>query len=123
MATFNSVNIFGPSPTMVVQNRPRSSQTNAYAGQNGVEALDMGERVSTISVTGQLVGASLSALRTAEQTFRSYKNGHTYLFVDTDGAIWSEVELLDFSHASRLIRDASGSRVRRYTATFLIIYP
>jgi hypothetical protein len=119
MASYGGVAIFGAAVSMSTSDNPRESQVNSFFGINGLEALDGGFRGRITKVHGVLYGQSLELLGATEGVFRSYNDGVARVLIDTSGAIWPNVRLLNFQPHGRIRQSADGTCFRAYQAQFL----
>ena len=124
MPTFNGEAIFGVAVKMATASNPRADQKNAFAGLNGVESLDQGDRGTVTTVSGHLIGIGPAGLNAALMLFRSYRDGRAYALVDNFGNTWPFVKLASFEPTGKVNRQTDGYCSQAYTATFehLITY-
>ncbi len=115
-ASFDGVFIFGDSVRMVIPEAQRVAQVNHFFGLSGAELLDGGFRERITSVSGILSGINAAAVADVRDTFRSYVDNIARTLVDTTGAVWPDVVMLEFSPGERIIPDPWLGYILHYTA-------
>jgi hypothetical protein len=116
--TYGGLPIFGRSPIVLVQDTDPARQENAYPGINGIESLPMGTRGRFIVVTGTHVAPTPAELVSAQNFFRSFKDGRPRPLMDTAGYIWPWAELQTFDPLNRRIIEGWYGSVQDFRAVF-----
>lgn len=118
MPSFNGVAIFGAAVKMATGDLEVARQETGFPGLNGVESLAMGSRGLFTTAEGVLYGNSAGGLQSSESTFRSYRDGNSYVLVDSFGGSWNNVVMDAFEPQGRIIQDSYGNYWRTYRARF-----
>jgi hypothetical protein len=117
---FNGEAIFGFPVTMWTEDPEREKQINAFIGINGVEVLDLGQRVRTTHVKGRVWADTQAGLGAAFLPLRLYKNGRAYTLFTTKGELWFNVQLHRLAEVERIFHDPyQGVFYQNYTATLI----
>ena len=91
MPSLGGVNIFGVCVQIQHTPNPNAEQLNEFFGTSGMQSLYGGGRGRAWQIKGLLVGATESAVISAQQNIYSYADGLARAFVDNDGITWSNV--------------------------------
>lgn len=118
LASFNNTDLFGVGvQTRGPSYNPRRAQSNTYPGVNGIEELEMGDDGMFTTVTGMLVGETLSDLNTQRIVLMSYYDGNTYQLVDNYGLTWNNVKMVSLEWPERGKLTPAGW-IAEYSARF-----
>ena len=99
---------------------PKALQINAYAGANGIEAIDLGARGGKTALDAALFASNAPSLAALVQSFRSLQqDGSPYILVDDLGTVWSGVKLITFEPVDRVYPIVGGGYAKKYHAEFL----
>lgn len=126
VASFNGLDL-GFVFWMNTSANPKARQINAYAGANGLEVIDHGSRGGSTIASGALFGILRASLGAAEQQFRQLQiNGSPFALVDTLGATWTGVILLQWEPEGRVYPAIGPGGLpllcRKYRAEFLHVF-
>ena len=97
MSTFAGVDLFGTGPhRMIIQPVIQATKMSGFAGLNGIEDVDLGQRGWPITITGQLKAGNAAALNVIIATIETYRAAGKATLVDTHGVTWTNVRLGPF---------------------------
>ena len=97
MSSFAGVDLFGTGPhQMVVQPVVQAVKMSGFAGLNGIEAMDLGQRGRPITITGQLKAIDAGTLDLLIYAIEFYRALGASVLVDSHGLSWANVRLGPF---------------------------
>ncbi len=97
MSSFAGQDLFGTGPhKMVIQPVIQAAKLTGFAGLNGIEDMDLGQRGYPITITGQLKAANAVALNVIIGAIETYRAAGKATLVDSHGITWTNVRLGPF---------------------------
>lgn len=117
--TIDGAAIFGFANRFESRPNPRELQVESYAGLDGLEIKDLGDRGRTSMLAGWLVADSLADLRAAFAAIEAFRDGQGHTLTDTYGFAYQNVVLTEIVPEGPPQFATDGTVIRRFRAEFL----